>query len=143
MLNYGNYHGKCMIINKNSARYNRQLYDYDTFTRPPKYKYLCVNWLQCLPAFAAELCFLRVTQTSFCWFALKMLPFSLVEYCSNLGHNPPSCLIAQIKQHHFCCQSVTTVYASVFNNLGSNQGPSGWNAGDLREAGGRVLLMFI
>ena len=41
MLNYGNYHGKCMIINTNSPRYNRQLYDYGVFIRPPKYKYLC------------------------------------------------------------------------------------------------------
>ena len=42
MLNYGNYHGKCMIINTNSPRYNRQLYDYGVFIRPPKYKYLCL-----------------------------------------------------------------------------------------------------
>ena len=41
MLNYGNYHGKCMIINTNSSRYNRQLYDYGVFSRPPKYMYLC------------------------------------------------------------------------------------------------------
>ena len=41
MLNYGNYHGKCMIINTNYYRYNRQLYDYGVFIRPPKYKYLC------------------------------------------------------------------------------------------------------
>ena len=32
MLNYGNYHGKCMIINTNSPRYNRQLYDYGVFS---------------------------------------------------------------------------------------------------------------
>ena len=40
MLNYGNYHGKCMIINTNSPRYNRQLYDYGVFSRPPKYNVL-------------------------------------------------------------------------------------------------------
>ena len=53
MLNYGNYHGKCMIINTNSPRYNRQLYDYGVFIRPPKYKYLClvrrILFLACLP----------------------------------------------------------------------------------------------
>ena len=42
MLNYGNYHGKYMIINTNSARSHRQLYDYDVFSRPPKYMYLCL-----------------------------------------------------------------------------------------------------
>ena len=36
MLNYGNYHGKCMIINTNSPRFNRRLYDYGVFSRPPK-----------------------------------------------------------------------------------------------------------
>ena len=41
MLNYGNYHGKYMIINTNSPRFIRQLDDYDVFSRPPKYKYLC------------------------------------------------------------------------------------------------------
>ena len=30
-----------MIINTNSARSHRQLYDYGVFIRPPKYKYLC------------------------------------------------------------------------------------------------------
>ena len=39
MLNYGKYHGKYMIINTNSARSHRQLYDYGVFIRPPKYKY--------------------------------------------------------------------------------------------------------
>ena len=38
MLNYGNYHGKYMTINTNSARSHRQLYDYDAFIRPPKYR---------------------------------------------------------------------------------------------------------
>ena len=38
MLHYGNYHGKYMRINTNSARSHRQLYDYGVFIRPPKYK---------------------------------------------------------------------------------------------------------
>ena len=28
----------------------------------------------------------------------------------------------------------------MFNNLGSNHGPSGWNAGDFREAGGACVV---
>ena len=39
MLNYGNYHGKYMIIHTNYARSHRQLYDYGVFILPPKYKY--------------------------------------------------------------------------------------------------------
>ena len=33
--------GKYMIINTNSTRFHRQMYDYGVFIRPPKYKYLC------------------------------------------------------------------------------------------------------
>ena len=55
MLNYGNYHGKCMRINTNYTRYNRQLYDYGVFIRPPKYKYLSACMPACLPSAAVSL----------------------------------------------------------------------------------------
>ena len=43
-----------MTINTNSPRSDRQLYDYDTFTRPPKYMHLCRLGTACLVVHSAS-----------------------------------------------------------------------------------------